>query len=448
MTETEDIMKKYVLTLLVILMSHSISFGSGTTPEFQVDQKAPAYPENRTVRDEISDFLIGNGFSEGLNSRQSGGDFFIAVGTGTIQAPRNSSAYLSSRNNAFEKAMLAAKKQMTEFIGVEIQRDLLSDYTEGENPALRKQHNAEAMASPDIFDKTTALVNAKLDKMLEEEGVDLSRPVPEDVVKKAVTSEVFEKFTRTAAKARVVGMQAMKVFEASPDGQKGQIGVIAVYSDKLHKMANALFSGNGSGVPEGIPKRPIREQLPNDTNVLLSTFGVQQKTDENGRLVLVAFGQGVPRTASPRSIDAAYEKAKMEAMGALRSFAGEIASVESDLYEFESVQEFEDGMEKYESESYYREKIQTHADALKISGITKVTSWDALHPLVNKKVAGVVIAWSPENAAKATNLGEKMAVQPKKGPAKLKPQNEVYQSGSNQGGNFRSSGAAADMDSF
>lgn len=72
-----------------------------------------------------------------------------------------------------------------------------------------------------------------------------------------------------------------------------------------------------------------------------------------------------------------------------------------------------------------------------------------LFGLVNKKVAGVVIAWSPESSVKAKNVGNKMAVPPKKKSATApKPQKGGYPSGANQSGSYSSSGSAADMDSF
>ena len=429
-------MKKTLLLIFVCLycLAGSVFASSSTPPEFNVDQETPDFPVNRTVNDEINDFLAEKGYGEGNNSRSSGGDFFIAVGTGTIQAPRNNPGYLTSRNNAFEKAMLQAKKKMATFIAGEIKKDLLSEYTEGQNPLERKAKEAEAMKSPSIFDKASALVNAKLDALLEEEGVDLSKPVSEEDVQKALTSEVFESFVQKAATARIVGMQTMKVFEASPDGNKGQIGVIAVYSEKLHKMADAMFSGNVADLPSGTPKRPIREQISNDEKILLSTFGVQQKTDEKGNLQLVAFGQSSPKTDSPRSMDAAYDKAKLQAEGYLRSFAGEIAAVEEDMYSYESVQEFENGLEQYESEEYFKQKIETKAASLKISGIMNVSNWKTVHPLVNKPVVGVVVSWSPASAKMANQLGKKMATTPKKSPSNNSSGQKKYQSGSSQGG--------------
>jgi len=437
-----------VLVASILALAVNVS-ASGSF--FEVDETPSQFQEHRSVRDDIMEFFADKGYTEGINSRDSGGDIFIAVGIGTIQAPRNSNAYMRSRINAFDKAMLAAKKQMVEYIGIDIQNTVVNDYAEGESPAYRRKREADASAAletPDLLEKTRMLVSAKLDQLLREEGVDLTKPVPPETVKKAVTSDVFEKFTRSVGTTRVVGMQPWKVFEESPDGAKGQIGVVAVYSEKLHKMADALYRGQYASLPQGTPRKPVAKQIPKDERVLLTTFGVQQRTDENGQLVLVAFGQGVPRTQSTRSVDAAYDKAKLDAMSQLRSFAGEIAAVESEAYQYENVNEFEGGMEQFENEEYFRDKVQTKAGALKIAGIQKIHRWKAVHPLTNQPVVGVVIAWSPSGARHASQLASQMSATPQAARVHSKSPKGNYRTGSDQSGAYSNSGASADEDSF
>jgi len=444
-------MKKLIIATLLLSCVLTLSANaSGVLHEFAVDETPSTFMEKRSVRDSIDEFLSSKGFYEGKNSRSKGSDIFIAVGTGVIQAQRNSPAYMNSRINAFDKAMMYAKKQMAEYIGVEIKNNIVTDYAEGESPTARKKRQADAVVAleePGLIEKTEALINAKLDQLLEEEGVDLTQPVPDEVVQKVLTSEEFEKTIKSVSKARIVGLQTYKVFEESPDGSKGQIGVIAVYSDKLYQMANALFSGNFSNLPKGTPRKAVVKQIPKDVNVLLSTFGVQQKTDENGQLVLVAFGQGVPKTKSTRSLDAAYEKAKLDAIGNLRSFAGEIVLVEGEVNKFESVKELEDGMEQYENEEFFRDKVEAKAKSLKISGIQKIHRWQSVHPLTKKPVVGVVISWSPKSATDAGKFAQKMNKQPNK-VVKPSSSSVVYNSSSGQSGSYSKSGATADEDSF
>ena len=444
-------MMKKIMWIIFLCAFCSPAWASNEIPtEFQVDETDSEIKDNFGVTSVIDEYLAKKGYSEGKNI-EKGRDFFISKGVGAIESPRNHPAYMRSRINAFDKAMMAAKKEMVQYIGIKIRTEATSEYAEGESPEDRRKREAVADAAlkePGIIDKTKSLVNAKLDQLLEKEGVDLSKPIPEQTLNNVLTSETFKKFTETAAQARIVGMQPLRVFEASPDGKKGEIGVVTVYSDKLHKMADALFSGNFANLPKGSPKTPIIQQIPKDKNVLLTMFGVQQKTDENGNLMLVAFGQGVPKTNSPRSTQAAVSKAKMNGLSALRSFAGEIASVREDLSSYESTSEFEKGLEKYKNEEYFHEKIKTTADALNISGCQKIYSWKAHHPLTNHEVVGVVMAWSPSSASHADKIGSKMKTKPKKAEPKSGTLPNTYKTGSNQSGSYSGSGAEADEDSF
>lgn len=441
-------MKKQIIsitTLTCLLFYCVVAFASDA--DFAVES-TPQEFKQRSVREDIKTFLSEKNVNKGKNIRSNGSEIFISQGTGTIDAPRNSPAYMDDRIIAFENAMLDAKAKMAKYVGTEISKKVVRDFSSGQPPeAVIKKQTEGQPSEPGIVEKTEALLNAKLDKLLKEEGVDTSKPVPEEVIKKVVRSDQFSSFVNVAAESRLAGMQVWKTFEQSPDGKKGQIGVVTVYSDKLHKMANALFSGDFSTLPSGTPKKPIIEQIPQDGKVLLTTFGVQQKTDENGRLVLVAFGQGVPMDEDPTSLDMAYEEAETEAFGYLRQFAGEIVAVATAIQRYKTVEKFEDGMEEFKNKKYLKKHVESGADSLKITGIQTIYEWNGTHPLTGMPVAGVVVAWSPSSSRSAQKIGAKM-----KAPAKKTSSNSGgnrYQAGtSNQKGSYSGSGAEADEDSF
>ena len=143
-------------------------------------------------------------------------------------------------------------------------------------------------------------------------------------------------------------------------------------------------------------------------NVEDDVYTVQQKIDENGNLVLVAFGQAGAVSDSPTSANAARNKAKMQAMAAIREFAGESVAVATDALNAESVEEFENAAESYEDVSAYSQKINAVAESLKISGIATIKNWDCKHPLTGSTVYGAVCAWSPDSAARAQAMKRSM----------------------------------------
>ena len=407
------------------------------TPEDAVANEAAI--ESKSVQDMVEEYLNAKGYSEGENAK-SGKSFYVAVGYGVIQAPLENRGYADSRVNAYNKAMLDAKAKMAEYLEIAIRTETEHDYAEGNfggNEAAEQDESS-------ITAKLKRLIVAKIDKALREEGLDpdkAEREALERAAKKQLNSDFYKKVISTAAKAEITGMQVMCSFEGVPAGGKGQIGVVAIWSPKLQAMAQSI--SRGTKLPAGVGKRPIKDQIPNDKKVLLSTFGVQQKIDEDGNLVLVAFGQAGAVSESPQSANAARNKAKMQAMAAIREFAGETVAVTTDAMNAESVEEFENAAASYEDVSAYSQKIKAVAETLKISGIATVKNWESKHPLTGRMVYGTVCSWSPQQAAKAQAMKGAMDAAAAGAATGSAPQPVANPNGALQG-----QGADADEDAF
>ena len=245
--------------------------------------------------------------------------------------------------------------------------------------------------------------------MLKAEGVNPEKADKEQIVEvlpAIATSEEFTKMTNTMARTYLSGLQVYKCFEGPGEGRGYQIVVVTIYSDKLREMASSIFTGKKP--KSKAPKKPILQQVPVDKDVLLQTFGIQQKIDENGNLVLVAFAQGAPRTSSSKSVSMAYRKAKNAGMGYIRSFAGENYMTTGDALNAESTNEYDDNTKNYREQSTYDDIIKSYSDKLNVAGIKTIKKWRHKHPLTGKNVAGVVLAWSPQSAGSAKALRKTM----------------------------------------
>lgn len=378
-------------------------------PEEQVQEKQAI--AEKSVQDMMDEYLSSKGWSGGLNEK-AGKKFFVAMGTGVIQAPRAGANYIGSRMNAFNKAMLEAKKTMVEYMGTEIESETLRSYQEGEFPTPEALKEKEDSSS--ICGKVKALLRAKLDSALRKEGVD---PYAEDkakaaeAAKKLLASEQYSKFIKTAANAYVLGLQAVCTFEGVPADDKGEIGVVAIWSPKLQEMATSIMTG--VPVAKVAAKKPIVEQIAKDPGALLSTFGVQQKIDEHGDLVLVAFGQAGGVSESKMAAKGAQGKAKAQALALIREFAGEQVSVATDALNAESTEEFEKAAEEYKDTSAYSEKVKAVAAKIDMAGVSVVRNWSAKHPLNGRKVYGCVCAWAPKQASLAKELRATMSATPR-----------------------------------
>jgi len=406
-------MNKLIIGALC-LATAGYSFAQEAAPAAEETVQEKCTVEEKTVQDMIDEFLNSKGWVAGENVK---GDkkFFIATGTGVIQAPRSKpGSYINSRVNAYNKAMLEAKKNMVEFLGVAIESETQKSYEEGDMNA-----GADKANEPDpnsIAGKLKALVHANLDKALKASGVDpTDKKAAAEAAKKLLAQESYKKVIRSCAQAQVVGLQSICTFEGVPGSDKGEIGVVAIWSPKLQEMAESMLTGRA--VSKVKAKKPIRDQIASDPGALLSTFGVQQKIDEQGDLILVSFGQAGGVTESKMASKGAQSKAKQNAMAAIREFAGENVAVASDMLNAESTKEFENAAEEYQDASAFKEKINATAARMNIAGISVVKNWSYKHPLTGTMVYGTVCAWAPKQAASANMMRQKMADAGKAKPA-------------------------------
>ena len=378
-------------------------------PEEQVQEK-PAIAE-RSVQDMMDEYLTSKGWGGGLNEK-TGKRFFVATGTGVIQAPRTGANYIGSRMNAFNKAMSEAKKTMVEYMRTEIESETLRSYQEGEFPtpeALKEKEDSNS-----ICGKVKALLRAKLDSALREEGIDPyagDKAKAAEAAKKLLAAEQYSKFIKTAANAYVLGLQAVCTFEGVPADDKGEIGVVAIWSPRLQEMATSIMTG--VPVANVAAKKPVYEQIATDPGALLSTFGVQQKIDEHGDLILVSFGQAGGVSESKTAAKGAQGKAKAQALSLIREFAGEQVSVATDALNAESTEEFERAAEEYKDTSAYSERVKAVAAKIDMAGAAVVRNWSAKHPLNGRTVYGCVCAWAPKQASLAKELRATMSATPR-----------------------------------
>jgi hypothetical protein len=404
-------MKKNSMRLVMLLVGAAVSLVNPMAVQAQATQTeglergSGVVSQKQTARKLAEQLLASKGWVEGLNKKSNGGEFYITIGTGDIQAPLDHPNYLDSRANAYDKAMMDAWGKVRKFVGETIQADASSYYKEatGEAPSDAKEKTATQT-------KLEALLNGALDKALTKVGVDPASATPEQK-EKALTSDTFKKSAATAASGPIVGIQSFASFEGPGSGKGYQIAVVAIWSDKLQKLAESMLYGTEA--PAGASGKPVQEWIPSDDAQLISSFGVQMVRDESGNPVLLAYGQSRPVTESSRSVDAAYEKAFLEAKSMLRFFAGAQAKILDDLQKSESTDEYADGTKEYNSANVFEQSMNVYAPPAKFAGIARIKTWTSIHPLTQKQMVGAVAVWSPESALVASGMGAKMEAPPK-----------------------------------
>ena len=423
-----------VLTLLLL----GLSLGAQAMEEFAVDESPSAFP-SPSLTELMDAYLAERGWSEGENQKKDGSTFLVAIGRGTIGAGRTTPSFITSRQLAFDKAMLQAKRAMLEYQEAKIKTEMSSFFAQpsqarqqAELAAKRREglaiegavavagdvaaEQAARIGTPSaqtLADKTMNLLRLEAAERLQALGYDPSQPVDAQTLQAVVEEEGFQKTVETAAQGRLVGMQAAKTFEFLPEGMNGEIGVITIHSARLQSIADAIYSNQPARGPSGSPKKPLAAQIPQSKDALVSEFGVKAKRNEKGEYCLVAYGQSSPRTQSSRSLQAAESQAKLVADGLIRQFAGEMGTSLAMSEQAENIKTYADNMQDYALDESYEEKIAVSAKAIVISGIAPVKRWTHTHPLGGQMIAGVVSAWCPSQGLSAQASKRQMSAAPK-----------------------------------
>ena len=304
--------------------------------------------------------------------------------------------------------MLAAKEQMASYMAQEVSREIERTISQPNQTAAIAEQEAKASEEPGIMDKSTALVNAELDRLLKERNVDMSNPEKvQEEVKQLLQSDTFSDVIKASARAEVAGLLVYKIIEAVPEGNKGEVAVITIYSSKSKQMVAALLGK--SSAPVGKANNSISAWVKGlDKKILIATHGVKPRVDQNGNLNLVAFGMAFPRTASSTSTNISRKKARIQALGYLRSFAGEMVVTSEASDDASTFKEFADNTSTFASQDSFESVTTARADSLKMPGINTVHSWRFIDSRSGKPVVGTVMAWNLGNAMDANALRDQM----------------------------------------
>lgn len=387
-----------------------------------------------TVRSRMDKFIREQGLREIKDNKkdETGRSILIDFAFATISAPPSDPNFVNARIAAFNKAMLNAKAQCAEFQKTVIATEAVMDVTLP--PSARAQADAEQLKreglaqegamkvaqalNADIKGKnapqtiqTAALYGEKIlgSKMAEElrkKGLDPQKPVDQQVAKTIAETAAFKNAVSTVAAARCTGIKAMASFEQNPSSGQGQVGIVTVWSEKLHAIADAMVTNQWDLIAKGEPGKKMADHVPDNLRTLLTTYGAMLVRDENGDYVVLAYAQAQPRTKNQQSIDSAYEVAKTRGLGLIRSFMGEAVETNRQLLDAEVSTVFTDESTRYEENSAFSRSIKAVGEALPISGVTVAHEWETLHPANNGPVVGVVMQWKVASAQIAATLAK------------------------------------------
>ena len=369
-----------------------------------------------SVSNKCEDYVLDKGWSTGENTKKNGSKYYIGIGESAILAPTGSKNYITSRQNAYEQALLFAKSAILEEMKSTVSRNVKLSLAQGkfvEDKALQDEIKKEVASnavvdtrdSSSAYNKAMELLNRKLDEELKKtepvpqpKSLEEAEKVTEEVIDKAL-GQSFSDFIESVSASNLYGIRRLYVYESAPPGKQGKICVATIHSANTQAIANAVLAQDASLFPSGKPNPRFKSMIPNPKTQegafeLLSTFGVDVIRDEEGNFVLVSYAQSGVRGKGPVAIKAAKEIAKTRAEGNIASFIAEAAASKKKMQETESYEQTADQAEYYKGDGAFKKDISSESKNVVISGMKKGRDWGIKHPVTKQPIVGTWVTLS------------------------------------------------------
>ena len=392
-------MKKLTLASLAlccmsgVVVAQSPGGAGGSDPVDEI--KTPQSVKSKTAKQMAQDVMRGKGWSNGYDAKSGK---LVIIGSSVISAKADDpSSFGDSRAMAYEEAMMDAKQKMAESMAIVIEASATSSSMSrkssraASNEGNEGNEESASKEAPGTVDKLQMLASSYIDESLINRGIDPNGDSAEveEAVKEIRRSKEFKSGMKAAAMTELGGVFAYQVFEEVAPGKRGSIAVIAMSTPKSKQMAQAML-GLGEA-PVGKSKNSNYEYIESEGDALVYAFGVRPRTNEDGELCLLAFGQATAEDDDDWSYEDAEGYAEDAAITNLRFYCGEALSSERDSSRGQTLQQFADKSEAYTNTSQRREKVASEAAKLSLPGMVNIYSAQVYHPLCNGAPTAVVV---------------------------------------------------------
>lgn len=360
----------------------------------------------------------------GQNFKPNGDEFWMQTGQAQISGPVGGENYINERMNAYEKAVLDAKRKILAGMKVEVAREVSYQLLGPEQKETLKAAASEADKQKisqyeDKRDfgsavmKSLELLNRDLDQKLKETEPAVSEPAPVSLdqaveQKKRKMGERFSDTINASAMSQLYGIRRIFVLDNSPKGSdiKGTVCVAVVYSDTTRRIADAMHAQNPSLLPAtNQPGPTLAMQIPDKStpeglHALVTTMGVDSRVDENGNYWLISYAIAGPTVEGNTAAQlAARQMAYERARAGLRTYMGEIATMKS-LTDLKSKTDvFGKGDEAYTFNNNFDYQVKSASESASLAGAVDGDDFAATHPETNNEVFGAFVMWSSSTMA-------------------------------------------------
>ena len=366
---------------------------------------------SKRTRDAIEQYRQKKGIEFGVENAK-GQIFYSAIET--VSVDETNPQWAKWRVVAYKKAYMKIKQDFIESIYGKIVGSTLQEYfnddsdnrldfpVPGDPRALTK--------TGEVWDKLLALTGAKLDRALEDLGIDPAqyKAAPPEQRKTLFKNNLIEKSVVKAA-GSLGGLIPIKTFEGFDSKGNYTIGVIAMYYGKLKQLAYDIVKKREPMLTKK-GGNPMATYIPKTKKELARAFGVRLAFDETGEPAIISYGQwsylykGKNQKKLDRSYEFAEKKAKAESQKQIAQFLNSSAFYKkmeetSALEEDEAIMD-RDGNVREEDTATMIDRLQSSMKvrfSADLRGMKTYKRWSYKYPN-GHEIVGVVTVWTQKNA--------------------------------------------------
>ncbi|MBY4675525.1 DUF6844 domain-containing protein [Marinobacterium arenosum] len=376
--------------------------------------------------EELLEQFNTSGLGSTFRARAERGELYYGTGSALVMGKPESRDWGNFRVMAYKEALLKAQADYVKSLGVSVTAEsaskLFDDKTQMPQFTAEELNNSSKWM--ELLNKAMAVAGGKLDRQLEELGIDPSQFNAAPPAKRAlIYQRAVEERVITRARQSLSGVIPVKTFEAHDANGNHAVAVAIVASDRFRQFVEDVLDSKGDIAPN--PARAggptLLEQLQGDKRALLDEFGIRRLYDEQGYPVLVSFGQAsnpyrgndYQQRADKRELS--YAAADSQAYGNFAYLFNATGSYRSDDSSKAArsttgiAHKEQDGVNEIEQRSLefvqtIDRQIQARGSMSNQPGIKKLFQWTAKHPLYGHEINGVVYAWHPRTEQLARDL--------------------------------------------
>lgn len=393
---------------------------------------------------EMIEEWLGEGAGRAFRRKE---DLNLVQGTALAAFNANDERWGKARALAFQNAFIQAMGDYVSSIRQSTSVSIIGGYFAEDIPEAELVY--QEGEAPDsyverIVRKTAVLAEHALDQKLADSGMseDEIRRLTTPVQKRTALSESIKRKTLTTAFGSAAGLIPVKTFEAVDDEGNSAIGVVAVYSENMRRIADRTAKGKAVRPEPDRARSPIGERIALfGKDELPHEFGVRVMWDEQGYPAIVSFGQwgwspsGLSKRKRALRRKFAMKQAENEARANLTVFLNaatrftEESNVGADMEEAFNLPR--GGVPEEIEASVMADRLVSTARVkarVALTGYTRARTWSARHPLLEEQeIVGMVAYWSParEDAIRKTIGEEAKHASPEKDSQKRKKKTHV-----------------------